>query len=286
MSLTLNRVAVKDPSTSDQVILSNILSGVDGSSAIGWSQEGEEVRIEDNQTMEHSHMGDLDIKVLRGTDSELTILNGLIAKKVEISGWTIEGFFRMRGNPLLNRSEDFNSAILNDHIYVTTNAPKGYVLDNGFYSQAFYVGKNALRLYDTKQGSATLLSGFDLDAGVTGSVAGENQTVTSEVKDDGIASKPMFFPFEGVSLVASADFSSATVRFNIGLRFLDATQTLISESVSDYIATGRRSQTALVPAGTVYVQWITTRNEASAVDGGNWTFTRPALRTNSATYAD
>jgi hypothetical protein len=153
-------------------------------------------------------------------------------------------------------------------------------------SRAFYLGRNALKIYDFREGDSGLLAGFEKDASVTGNISGEDQTVATDTKDDGVQSKAMLFPFEGARLIASADFSGATVRFNIGVRFLDASQTLISESISDYIATGRRSHSATVPSGTVYVQWISTRNEASAADGGEWTFTRPALRTNSATYSD
>jgi|AntRauTorckE6833_2_1112554.scaffolds.fasta_scaffold12253_6 hypothetical protein len=126
MALTLKNVVIKDPDSADMVILSNIMDGVDGAASMGWTLEGEEVRIEDNQTYEHSHMGELDIKVLRLNDTDLATLRGLVGKRVEIMGWTIDGFFLMRDNPILNRHEDYNSAILNDRIYVSTKAPKGY----------------------------------------------------------------------------------------------------------------------------------------------------------------
>lgn len=126
MSLTLKKVAIKDPDTDDVVILSNIMDGVDGSAAMGWTLDGEEIRIEDNQTLEHSEVGELDIKVLRPVSADLTTLKAMVGKRVEVSGWTIEGFFRMRDNPFLNRHEDFNSNILNDRLYLTTKAVKGY----------------------------------------------------------------------------------------------------------------------------------------------------------------
>lgn len=151
--------------------------------------------------------------------------------------------------------------------------------------QAFYAGANALKLYDIESGNGTLLSGFSADASVTATESAGTQTVATDTQGDGVAHEPILLPFEGATVVASADFSGATVRFNIGVRFLDASQTVISESVGDFIASGRRSYEATVPEGTVYIQWISTRNEATATDDGEWSFNRPALRTNSAEFS-
>jgi hypothetical protein len=287
MALTLKRIAIKNPESTDIVTLSNIIEGVDGAAAFGWTQEGSEVRVEDNQTMEHSHLGDLDIKVLTPNEADLTIINNLIASPVEISGWTINGFFRMRNNPLLNRSQDFSSAILNDHIYLTTNAPKGYSNEgaDGWQSAAFYAGANALRLYNTDTGDDDLISGFEADAGVTASRSGAMQTVTTDTEGDGVSSLPIFFPFPAARLIAAADFSAADERFNIGVRFLNASGATISESVNDFIASGRRSHAVTLPANTAYVQFITTRN-ADTGASGSWTFTRPSLRTDSPQYSN
>lgn len=126
MALTLKKVAIKDPDSSDMVILSNIMEGVDGGAAFGFSQEGESAQIEDNQTLEHTFMGDLDIKVLRCSASDKAILDGLVGKPVEISGWGISDFIVFDGTPTLNREHDFNSSILNDRIHVTTKSSKGY----------------------------------------------------------------------------------------------------------------------------------------------------------------
>ena len=148
--------------------------------------------------------------------------------------------------------------------------------------QFSYTGRNALRLYDTSEGSATLLSGFDALGTITSTVTGANQSLVVAGVDDGVASKQILFPFVGAKLIASADFSAITNRFNIGIRFLTGAGVEISRVQNDYVAGGRRSVEATVPATTVYVQWITTANEANA----EWTFTRPALRTNSASYSD
>jgi len=153
-------------------------------------------------------------------------------------------------------------------------------------SRAWYLGRNALKLYDLSQGASNLLSGLSKDASVTATLSTGSQTVATDTEDDGVEFEAMLFPFEGATVIASADFSGATVRFNIGVRFLDADKDVISESLSDFIATGRRSHTATVPSTAVYIQWISTRNEASAADDGEWTFTRPALRTNSESYSD
>lgn len=151
-------------------------------------------------------------------------------------------------------------------------------------SQAFYGGRNALSLHDISQGSATLLSGFVLDGGATASVSGANQTVTATDKDTGVKSTPFLFPFAGARLIASADFSGATIRYNIGLRFLNSAGATLSEVTADYIASGRRSIEATVPDSTVYVQFISTRNDVTGASG-SWVFTRPAIRTDSTVFA-
>lgn len=127
MALTLIKVAIKDPDSTDMVLLSNIMEGVDGAVTMGWEEEPESVKVEDGQTLDHSIMGTLDIKVLRAPASSIAILDGLIGKRVEITGWTIEGFLLFNGKPYLNRDPDYNSDILNDRILVTTKAVKGYI---------------------------------------------------------------------------------------------------------------------------------------------------------------
>jgi len=163
-------------------------------------------------------------------------------------------------------------------------------------SQAFYLGKNALGLYDYREGDSNLLGGFDLDPGfsgsindVSGSVSGAVQTVITDNRLVGVMSKPILFPFpiinfDGHTVIASADFSAATVRFVVGVRFLDANKEHISRSTSDYIASGRRHHEAFIDLGTVYIQWFTAREDDTAADGGQWSFTRPALRINGTTF--
>lgn len=151
-------------------------------------------------------------------------------------------------------------------------------------SQAFYGGKNALSLYEISQGSATLLSGFELEGSATTSVTEATQTITTTNKDAGVKSKPILFPFEGARVIASADFSGATGRYYVGIRFLDATGATVSEAKNDFIASGRRSVTANVPSGAVYMQFFSTREEDTG-GASEWSFTRPALRTDSTSFA-
>lgn len=127
MALTLRKIAIKDPESSDMVLLSNIIDGVDGAANIGWSQQTEAVRVEDNQTIEFSVNGELDIKVVRPSNADVSTLNGLIGEKVEISGYTISGFLIIRDSVRLVRVPDVNSSIHNDQIKVTVKAIKGYV---------------------------------------------------------------------------------------------------------------------------------------------------------------
>ena len=287
MSLTLRKVAIKDPDSADMVLLSNIREGVDGAADIGFTQDGDEIRIEDNQTYEHSHNGQLDIKVLQPGVSDVAILNGLIGKRVEVSGWTIEGFLLFRDTVRLNRNPDYNSQVLNDRLLLTQKAPKGY--SSG--SSAFYVGPNALSLYNFRSGvlgtggANDMLYGFEAESGVFAEMDGALLKVTTDTVAVGVKSKKIFFPFEGATLYASADFSDAGgERFRIGVRFLNSAGGTISESTSNYVQSGRKSHTATVPANTVYVQWITLKHEFTA-ESDSWTFTRPALRTTTKSFS-
>lgn len=150
-------------------------------------------------------------------------------------------------------------------------------------AQTFYGGGNALSLYNFTEGADGLLHGLVADDGVVTSINGAVQTVETDTEGDGVAFEPMLFPFEGATLIASADFSAADTRFRIGVRFLDDEKDPINESVTDFIASGRRSHQAVVPQGAVYVQWITTRDDATG-SPESWSFTRPALRTTSSTF--
>lgn len=283
MSLTLRKLALKNPATDDVVVMSNIMEGVDGAAAMGWTLDGQQVQIEDGQTLEFAHTGELDVRVMRVGSADLATIQSLIGTKVEVSGHTIEGFFVMRDLVLLNQNAQYNSNLVHDRVYLTLQAPKGYV-GGDKRSQAFYLGLNALRLYDVRQGDSDLLSGFE-EVGTPGlSQSNGTQTVTTDTEGHGVVSHPIFFPFEGVRVIASADFSVADIRFHVGVRFLDADEQVISDSTDDFIASGRRSHTALVPSGTVYIQFLSTRQEETGASG-SWSFTRPAIRTNSVSYS-
>lgn len=159
----ITEIAIYDPDATDHVILKNIMEGVDGSASFSYSQEVDSVMIEDGQTLEHSLSGTLDIKVLRGSDAELALIDAAVGKRVYVAGKTLNGFLIFSGMHYVNRVPDFNSSILNDHIRLTFKDVKGFSSENGI--DTFYGGKNMLGIFDTKIGftdedNNEVISGF------------------------------------------------------------------------------------------------------------------------------
>lgn len=259
MALTLKQLAIKDPESTDIVVLSNIMDGVDGAAAFGWSQEDSAVQIEDMQTLSHSTAGSLDIKVVRALDAgDIATLNGLIAKRAEISGIGIDGFLLFKENPYFNRVPDFNSDILNDQMLATVLTPKGYRNDG---SAAFYGGSNALALHNFRKGSATLLNGFEaLGSPTSTSVSNDVQTVTFDTAaaGNGVLSEKILCPFVGMRLHAYFNVTAKVGtggRYRLGFRFLEADgTTIVADSYFDGAATGTKHHEALIPAGAAYVR--------------------------------
>ena len=288
MALTLKKLAIKDPESTDIITLSNIMDGVDGAAAFGWSQPPENVTIEDNQTLQHSEMGELEVKVLRNTSADTELIKGLINSYVELSGYGITDFLVFREQHMLNRNPDYNSAIVNDRINVTNKKPIGYVdttANQGVIQQkGFYAGHNALALYNVLSGDGDKLYGFNFTSGASGSQSGQVQTVTTDTEGEGMESEMILFPFEGATLIASADFSEADERFRVGLRFYDANKAQITEEYSDYVQSGRRSHEAVVPVNAAYFTWITTRDAASGTQG-SWKFEQPAVKLTDSKFS-
>lgn len=285
MSLVLKKLAVKDPEGTDVVVLSNIMDGVDGSAAFGFQTEQESVEIEDKQTLEHSQMGTIDLKVLRADPADVAKLNALIAKRVELSGISIDGFLLFLENPLLNRVPDFNSAILNDQIMVTTKAIRGY---SSAGESAFYAGRNALSLYNVLDGADDLLYGFSELGSPTGtSLSNSTQTVTFDTgaAGNGLLGPRMLCPFVGERLYASVNVTGKTGaggQWRLGFRFLEADGTTVVDDDYDNFGstTARKSHSALVPAGAVYVRlYIANHN----TDVETLSFNGPVLSTTPVT---
>lgn len=127
------------------------------------------------------------------------------------------------------------------------------------------------------------LNGFTLGADVAGSVSGENQyLVYRATGTDRLTSESILFPFSGVELTFSVNFVSASgaggSEFNIGIEYIDATDTVISSSTqtTDIASVGRISVSGVTPANTrsvrVYVgDWV------NANVGDLWVISRPCL---------
>lgn len=282
--LVLKKLAVKDPAGTDIVILSNIMDGVDGAAIFGFQTEQESALIEDMQTLEHSQVGTVDLKVLRASAADIAKLNALIAKRVEIAAISIDGFLLYLENPLLNRVPDFNSAILNDQIMVTTKAIRGY---SSAGEQPFYAGRNALSLYNVLSGADDLLYGFvELGSPTGTSLTDGTQTITfnTAAAGNGLLSKKFLCPFVGERLYGSVNVTGKTGtggRWRLGFRFLQADGvTVVDDDYDDFGATTTRKQhNALIPAGAAYVQLYIANNDTTVE---TLSFNTPVLSTTPA----
>lgn len=286
MSLTLHKIAIKNPDTTDQVLLTNILEGVDGATAMGWSEEQENVQIEDNQRVEHSTVGTLEIKVLKGTSSEITLLDGFAGKKCEVSGWTIEGFLLFSDNVHITRVPDFNSNILNDMIRCTIRAPKGFY-GSGSRVRSFYGGRNAIMLHDIYSYSGStgseLLSGFTKVGSPTTNVSGQKQTVDGGISE-GVKSALLYFPFVGTQLIASVLVSTTPAAYEFGIKFLQADGSTVVDTLTKSFTTGgttRKDYTVTIPSNAAYMQFIILLEEIGSVE-----FELPAIKTLNKSFSE
>lgn len=265
--LTLRKLAIKDPESSDLVILSNIMDGVDGSTAFGFSVEEQSVSIDDMQKLDYREDTQMDLKVIRPSASDLAKIDSLKNKPVEISGYTLEGFVQFLGTHILTRIADYNSDIINDQLRVYVQSPFGYFDTDKGRARQFYAGKNALSLYNILAGTNDILNGFEADSSVSTILASGGMDVSTDAVGTGVKSHDVFFPFEGVKVFSSAEFNDANMRFRIGIRFLDENKSILEEEFKDFIADGRRTVSAVVPENTYYIKLFAEKHDNDGTSG-------------------
>jgi hypothetical protein len=222
------------------------------------------------------------VKVLRAPTADLAKINALIGKRVELSGIGIDGFLLFADNPVLSRNPDFDSDVLNDQIYVTERAVRGY---RSTGTQAFYGGRNAFGLWNHADIDATIAqSGW---VALTG--AGTSDYVTGILQlelvdgDSTIESRAFLCPFVGDTVIGSIKPISITEgSFRLGIRFYQANGTTEVSTVwsNTFTGTTRKSVTATVPANAVYARLVI---DGVALDFAG-TFHQPALTTTTTTY--
>jgi len=263
--MTIKRLAVQDATTPANIAhLNNVSEGVDGASAFGFSQDVESLLVDDKQEQDIKRNQSLDIRVLNPDDATSAILQALVdGKPGYLSAYCIDGFLIFNDPALFVRANQIASkSLLIDIIQASITSVLGYAGEAPSTRQAIYGGENALGIYKVREGSASLLNGMTLEAGVTGVCSGSTQTVVFTTAQDALLSQPILLPFEGESLNASLTVSAVTGDYRVGLRFLDAAQAEISDSYATFSSTGRQSHTAIIPGSTVYIQLYVTNDGA------------------------
>ncbi len=224
MITLLKKIAISNVSNLAQTVtLDNVMEGVDGAAAFGYSLETESIQVEDNQKQQYKHNHVLDIRVI-DSDSDNSILDGFIASQqpVNITGLGIDGVLTIR-NVLLTRNKQYDS-IIACAVLATKSTSIGYYDNGQFTEQEFFAGPNMLETYQldfTKSNvagaeSSVWQNGFKYDW-VISSVDTNENVVTSNVISTGVElTRPktdalaryvqwerIYFPFGNTELVAT-----------------------------------------------------------------------------------
>jgi hypothetical protein len=141
---------------------------------------------------------------------------------------------------------------------------------------------NALALYDILKGNEIVINGMTAGNGVqAGESSGEQRLRRTSDTNNGVTGPAVFFPFVGVQLTASMNVvSNDQGTQTIGIRFLNAAGGTISTSTGSVSGTGLNSHTAVTPALTAYIQFVT--NVGNTVDD-DFTFSKPMLALGTLT---
>ena len=222
MITLLKKIAISNVSNLAQTVtLDNVMEGVDGAAAFGYSLETESIQVEDNQTQQYKHNHVFDIRVI-DSDSDNSILDGFIADQtdVNITGLGLNGVLLIR-NVKLARNKQYDG-IIATAVLATKTTSIGYY-DNGvFTEQELFAGRNMLETYQldfTKSNvagaeSSVWQNGFKYDWAINSTSANQDD-VTSNIIATGVElSRPktssaysqwerIYFPYESVNLVAT-----------------------------------------------------------------------------------
>jgi hypothetical protein len=270
--------SISDPD--DVVILTNISEGVEGATVFGVTEEPvRDIKILDGQTAQTAFKHEINIRGLHDDADMAQLYTWALAQTpVRLTGLGVNGVVTFQGSHLLAINKGFDG--------IVTVALKVTVESTGQYEAGYnpvLIGVNALRNYDVASGAGNLVYGFSADAGITPTRSGGSQTATyASGSDNGVFSPSLFFPFVGERLTASASFTAQTGDWAIGFRFLDDTGALISQSTNAFgigDVPARNGQTATVPAGTHFIQFVVVQSLTSAADATTFNTPQIALGT-------
>jgi hypothetical protein len=172
--------------------------------------------------------------------------------------------------------------IVSDSLLLTHDTTIGYRGTAPLSKLGVYAGDNALALYDILSGSAEVLNGFAKSGTITASVSGAVQSLTRGA-DAGAAlvSQGIYFPFVGQVLTLSMFVNSANAGYSFGIRFLDASGSVIDATLESTTgATSRKSMSVVIPANTVSISVFFV---PGATSGNTLVFQEPMLSLSGRT---
>jgi hypothetical protein len=205
----LSNVAILDYSntTPTVIFLDNIMEGVDGAAAFGFTQELRSIQQDDNQQRGYATAYSLDIRVVKADDANVAILKDIVEsqRKVQIAGYSPDGVLAWTEPTQLVFSEQIDVLQVNP-IQATILAPSGYSGGDDEARVPVFAGENLLRVYDVSTGNASSLHGFYETALVTTSQADGymNVVTTSGGVPVRSVTRPIPFPWRGKNVTASA----------------------------------------------------------------------------------
>ena len=205
----LSNVAILDYSntTPTVIFLDNIMEGVDGAAAFGFTQELRSVQQDDNQQRGYATAYSLDIRVIKADDANVAILKDIVQsqRKVQVAGYSPDGVLAWTEPTLLTFSEQIDVLQVNP-IQATVLAPSGYSGDDDQARVPVFAGENLLRVYDVSTGNASSLHGFYETAYLTTSQANGNMNVVTATGGFPVrcVERPIPFPWRGKNVTVSA----------------------------------------------------------------------------------
>jgi len=227
----LSNVAILDYSntTPTVIFLDNIMEGVDGAAAFGFTQELRSIQQDDNQQRGYATAYSLDIRVVKADDANVAILKDIVEsqRKVQIAGYSPDGVLAWTEPTQLTFSEQIDVLQVNP-IQATILAPSGYSGGGDTARVPVFAGENLLRVYDVSTGNASSLHGFYETASTTTSQAGGYMNVATTSGGVSVWSvmRPIPFPWRGKNVTASAlianYFNDQTDAARIGVQWRNA----------------------------------------------------------------
>jgi len=205
----LSNVAILDYSntTPTVIFLDNIMEGVDGAAAFGFTQELRSIQQDDNQQRGYATAYSLDIRVVKADDTNVAILKDIVEsqRKVQIAGYSPDGVLAWTEPTQLVFSEQIDVLQVNP-IQATVLAPSGYSGGDDEARVPVFAGENLLRVYDVSTGNASSLHGFYETASITTSQAGGYMNVVTATGGISVWSvtRPIPFPWRNKTVTVSA----------------------------------------------------------------------------------